>query len=186
MQSNSELASTPPAPTFDKQSFRSRQQLLAAVKNEVTARLQQSLHNAVLVNLGEDQPSQPVRPDVDVKIAKQPRFRLQPSDSILTAFDQAGGKLLILGAPGSGKTTTQLELAQELCELAEQDSAAKVPVLFHLSGWNDNQQPLTNWLVRELKSKYGVRVEMAQNWLENGQLLLLFDGCQKSRAMVQH
>ncbi|MBW4680090.1 MAG: NACHT domain-containing protein [Microcoleus vaginatus WJT46-NPBG5] len=185
MQSNSELASTPPASASDKQSFRNRQQLLTAVKNEVTARLQQSLHNAVLVNLGEDQQPQPVRPDVDVKIAKQPRFRLQPSDSILTAFDQAGGKLLILGAPGSGKTTTQLELAKELCDLAEQDSAAKVPVLLHLSGWNEHEQPLAGWLVNQLKYKYGVRVEIAQNWLENGQLLLLFDGLNELELSQQ-
>jgi predicted NACHT family NTPase len=48
--------------------------LLAEVKNEVTARLRQSLHNAVLINLGKElQPQQVKRPwDAEIKIGLKP------------------------------------------------------------------------------------------------------------------
>ncbi|MHC5611956.1 MAG: hypothetical protein ACYTXA_13320 [Nostoc sp.] len=89
--------------------------LLAEVKNEVTARLRQSLHNAVLINLGkESQPQQVKRPwDAEIKIGFKPAVPLPDTTTILEVFDseEIAGKLLILGAPGSGKTTTQLELA---------------------------------------------------------------------------
>jgi predicted NACHT family NTPase len=42
---------------------------------------------------------------------------------IIQVFDNLGSALLILGAPGTGKTTLLLELAQELLERAEQDQS---------------------------------------------------------------
>jgi predicted NACHT family NTPase len=100
--------------------------LLAEVKNEVTARLKQSLHNAVLINLGKElQPQQVKRPwDAEIKIGDKPPEPLADTTSILEVFDGSAiaGKLLILGEPGSGKTTTALELAQVLVKRAEEKS----------------------------------------------------------------
>jgi predicted NACHT family NTPase len=83
--------------------------LLTAVKQEVTARLKQSLHNAVLINLGkEQQPEQVKCPwDAEIKIGSKPSEPILDT-SILEVFDreEIAGRLLILGAPGSGKTTT--------------------------------------------------------------------------------
>jgi predicted NACHT family NTPase len=73
-----------------------------------------------------------------------------------------GGKLLILGKPGSGKTTTQLELAQALIERSEQRHDAPIPVLFNLSSWRDERQSINAWLVEELKSKYKVRRDVVK------------------------
>lgn len=54
--------------------------------------------------------------------AQEPR--LVPAQvRITTVFDDVGGELLILGAPGAGKTTVLLELARELLDRAEQDTA---------------------------------------------------------------
>jgi predicted NACHT family NTPase len=47
-------------------------------------------------------------------------------------FDDMGGELLILGAPGSGKTTTLLELAGELLARAEAEDGQPIPVVFNL------------------------------------------------------
>ncbi len=140
----------PPAPPKERQIFRKRQQLLAAVASEVKARLKQSAHSAVLVNLLKDEELQLVRPDADVKIGDSPRFQLQAEDSIAKVFEDTGSKLLILGGAGAGKTTILLELALELCQRAESDSGAGVPVVLHLSSWKNDRQPVGEWLVAEI------------------------------------
>ncbi len=166
----------PPAPPKERQIFRKRQQLLAAVASEVKARLKQSAHSAVLVNLLKDEELQLVRPDADVKIGDSPRFQLQAEDSIAKVFEDTGSKLLILGGAGAGKTTILLELALELCQRAESDSGAGVPVVLHLSSWKNDRQPVGEWLVAELSSKYGLRADLGRRWLYAGELLLLLDG----------
>lgn len=154
----------------------SRIDLLTAIDQEITQRLQQTLHNAVLKTLlQEDPPQQTLRPDIDVKIAKQPRYELPPAANITTVFDQAEGRMLILGAPGSGKTTLLLDLANELCRRAFADDSAAVPVLFDLMGWNENQ-PLAGWLLADLNAKYKLPPHEGWKWLESGQLVLLLDG----------
>ncbi|WP_414755846.1 NACHT domain-containing protein [Anabaena sp. CCY 9910] len=163
--------------------------LLAAVKEEVSARLRQSLHSAVLINLGkESQPQQVKRPwDAEIKIGLKPAEPLPDKTTILEVFDsqEIAGKLLILGAPGSGKTTTQLELAQELVKRAEEQPDYPVPVLFNLSSWKDDRQSITDWLVAELKSKYGVSTKLGQEWVGNKQLLPLVDGLDELEPQRQ-
>ncbi|MBD2415648.1 NACHT domain-containing protein [Nostoc calcicola FACHB-3891] len=163
--------------------------LLAAVKEEVTARLRQSLHNAVLINLGkESQPQQVKRPwDAEIKIGLKPAVPLPNTTTILEVFDsqEIAGKLLILGAPGSGKTTTQLELAQELIKRAEEQPDYPVPVLFNLSSWKDDRQSITDWLVAELKSKYGVSNKLAKDWIKDHQLLPMLDGLDELKPQRQ-
>ena len=159
---------------------RTEQLLLQAVKEEVTLRLDSSLHNAVLLNLEKElHPHQVKRLwEATIKIGSKPSAPLPAGSSILDVFDRPDiqGKLLILGAPGSGKTTTQLELAQSLIARAENDSSYPLPVLFNLASWKDDQPSLSHWLVAELNSKYGLRSDIGQRWIENRQLLPLLDG----------
>ena len=163
--------------------------LLAAVKEEVTSRLRQSLHNAVLINLGkESQPQQVKRPwDAEIKIGLKPAVPLPDTTTILEVFDseEIAGKLLILGAPGAGKTTTQLELAQALIRRAEEQPDYPVPVLFNLSSWKNDRQSLADWLVTELKSKYGVSTKIGKDWVDNHQLLPLLDGLDELEPQRQ-
>ncbi|MEW6493594.1 MAG: hypothetical protein AB1589_13970 [Cyanobacteriota bacterium] len=95
-----------------RQESRNRQALLKQVKNEVDSRLEQSLHNAVLINLGkEKQPQQVKCPwDMEVKVGNQPSEPLPPEEGIIDFFNREAiaGKFLILGTPGAGKTTTLL------------------------------------------------------------------------------
>lgn len=163
--------------------------LLADVKKEVTVRLSQSLHNALLINLGKElQPQQVKRPwDADIKIGLKPAAPLSDTTTILEVFDseEIAGKLLILGAPGSGKTTTQLELAQELIKRAEEQVDYPIPVLFNLSSWKNDRQPIADWLVAELKSKRGVSKKLGQEWVNNRQLLPLLDGLDELEPQRQ-
>jgi hypothetical protein len=147
---------------------------------EVQDRLNQSLHNAVLLTLGKaEQRDQVSRPwDSQLRIANQASRPLLPETPIADVFDRddINGKLLILGNPGAGKTTTLLDLAAALVQRANGDPTQPIPVLFNLSSWQDDKQTLKDWLLGELKLKYGVSPKLGQKWLEAQTLLPLLDG----------
>lgn len=167
----------------------SEQKLLNQVKVEVASRLRQSLHNAIFINLDkESQPQQVARIwDAEVKVGERSPEPLATDTTILQVFDRSdiAGMLLILGNPGSGKTTTQLELAKALIERSEQDLNTPTPVLFNLSSWRDERQSINSWLVAELKSKYGVRQDVGQKWLKERRLLPLLDGLDELKSQRQ-
>jgi predicted NACHT family NTPase len=91
-------------------------------------------------------------------------------------FEEAGGGLLILGAPGSGKTTALLELARDLLDRAELDSTEPIPIVFNLTSWADRRSDLEVWLADELVDSYQVPRGTGQSWVVNGQVLPLLDG----------
>ncbi len=183
-----------------------RSELLAAVRSEVIARQQQSLHYAVhryLVRepLTEDMPR---LWDVEVKIGKQPRQTLRREQRILEGLKLAAppkdgvealnalgvradletgslqmgaiaGIVLILGAPGAGKTTTLLELGGELCDRAGQNELEPVPVVLDLAHWPD-YRPFLTWLEDEVCIKYNVKRNLVAELLADERLLPLLDG----------
>ena len=155
---------------------RGKQALLALVRAEISARKQ---HLAVTPSSGK-----PKRLwDLEVKIGKQPSQKLGQGEKILeycagyfagnsagnSAGDFAGysagqelsGTVLVLGGRGGGKTTTLLELAEDLCDRAELKASNRVPVLLDLASWKPNQ-PLERWLLRSVRSKYEVDIEIAE------------------------
>jgi hypothetical protein len=100
-----------------------------------------------------------------------------------TIYD-AAGLLLILGEPGSGKTTTLLDLARILLDRAGGDLRERVPIIVNLSSWKKNQ-PLGEWISGELSEKYRVPVKIARSWLKNHYLLPLLDGLDEVETTVQ-
>ena len=71
---------------------------------------------------------------------------------MLAPFIDATGLLLILGDPGSGKTTTLLDLAQTLLKRAKDEIRERVPIVANLSSWK-KKQPLAEWISNELSEK---------------------------------
>ncbi|MEQ9356041.1 NACHT domain-containing protein [Coleofasciculus chthonoplastes] len=166
--------------------YRKRQALLNNVnKCWVKDVLEKSLYNQVMIELGlEERPDAITNPwsaIIETNDSPQP---LPDGTKIIDIFDQIGiGRtLLILGEPGSGKTTTLLELTRDLIARAEQDINRLIPVVFNLSSWANKRQKIEDWLVEELNSKYSVPKKIGQAWVTQQQLLPLLDGLDEVKA----
>ncbi|WP_424094485.1 NACHT domain-containing protein [Moorena producens] len=170
-----------PGTQLTRQEYRNRQALLAKVKNYwVKGVLEKSLYHQVLIELGLEERSDAITNPLSeiIEIGYDSPKPLPEGTRIINIFDQigTGRTLLILGEPGSGKTTTLLELARYLIERAEQDSNQLIPVVFNLSSWANKRQVISDWLVEELNTIYKVPKEIGQDLLSQRQLLLLLDG----------
>lgn len=165
-----------------------QQKLLKIVNTEVESRINSSLHNRVYVVLDKEQnPYQVESPwEMEVKVGSQPKIRLQNTE-ITTVFDreEIAGRLLILGQPGSGKTTMLLKLAEELIKRAKDNYIYPVPVLLSLSAWKKDNPNIKDWLVEQLKDKYGVRKDIGKQWVDNQEIILLLDGLDEIAAERQ-
>jgi hypothetical protein len=170
------FGSTPEAGQY----IRARKILLENVnKFWVEGVLKRSLHNEVLLTLDlEDRPSTvDNRPwDMVLQTPQQPNRSLPPGTKIIDVFDQQHQSLLILGMPGSGKTTILLELASSLIKRAQEDVSQPIPVVLNLSSWAAHQQPLADWIAAEFTSKYYIVPKVTKTWMQHDALLLLLDG----------
>jgi hypothetical protein len=164
------------SPTVPKEM---RQLLLDRVRSIwITGVLKRSLHGAALMVLGlQEQPDAVVNPwHLHVQHPDMAPRPLPIGTCITQVYDEAAGELLILGAPGAGKTTLLLELARDLLDRAEQDVHHPIPMVFNLSSWAPRQQPIKDWLIRELNTKYQIPRKLGQTLVESHQLLPLLDG----------
>ncbi|MEJ1937219.1 NACHT domain-containing protein, partial [Nostoc sp. NIES-2111] len=167
---------------------RVQQMLLKQVSTEVESRISISLHNRVYILLDVEQnPSQIELPwESEIKVGSKPKIHLT-NTNITAIYDQAdiAGRLLILGVPGLGKTTMLLKLAEELVNRAKNDPAQPIPVLFSLSSWKNDSQSIKDWLVDQLKDKYGVRNDIGKGLVENLEIIPLLDGLDEIAAERQ-
>ncbi|MEM9540970.1 MAG: protein kinase [Cyanobacteria bacterium P01_E01_bin.42] len=184
-----ELPTSPPpeyhnflhAPTLSREESRNRKILLNKVKNYwIKGVLETSLHGKALIELGLEERLDAVdRPwGLIWESSNTPRQPLASGIRLIHKFDElgAGRTLLILGEPGSGKTTTLLELARDLILRADRDPSLPIPVVFNLSSWSDRKRSIAQWAIEELTTKYQVAKGIGKKWIEQQQLLLLLDG----------
>jgi DNA polymerase III delta prime subunit len=105
---------------------------------------------------------------------------LNPDRLLIETFgrDDIKGKLLILGAPGAGKTTALLSLAEQLVCGAISQPKTVIPVIFELSTWRDHKQSIQDWLIEQLYDLHGGnrKAKLYEQWLERQVLLPLLDG----------
>src|SRR3990170_211715 len=161
---------------------RNRRIMLGHVENFwVKGILEKSLHGAALLDLG-------IREDPDAlnypwAIKREANKETLPAGtSMLEIFQEIGmgRSLLILGAPGSGKTTKLLELTRQLIERAHEDVTEPIPVVFNLSSWTE-KFTLADWLARELNVIYTIPKKIAPTWVKENKMLLLMDGLDEVR-----
>ncbi len=108
--------------------------------------------------------------------------------SIVQAYDDACGELLIVGKTGAGKTTLLLELARELLRRASENDAHPMPVVFGLASWQERRLSsgsLADWMVEELNTKYYVPKRIGVAWVKNDAILPLLDGLEDVSASVR-
>ncbi|GAB4386557.1 MAG: hypothetical protein Kow00121_53410 [Elainellaceae cyanobacterium] len=172
---------------LSRQEYRNRQALLTKVRHYwIHGVLEASLHDQMLMVLGlEHRPDAVTSPwNVALQTQQRPEQTLPPGTPILSIFDQlgTGRTLLILGDPGAGKTTTLLQLAQELIERAEQDVEQLIPVVLNLASWSETNHHFADWIIEELNKKYQVPTKISHPWIEQQQLLLMLDGLDEVRS----
>ncbi|NER01677.1 MAG: NACHT domain-containing protein [Okeania sp. SIO3C4] len=167
--------------SMNRQEYRNCKILLNKVKNYwVKGVLETSLHGKVLIELGLEERKNAVnRPwGLVWQDLESPEQELPPGTRIIDKFDElgVGRTLLILGEPGSGKTTTLLELARDLINRTEINLTQPIPVVFNLSSWKGKKQAIADWLVLELHTKYQVSQQIGKTWIQEQRLILLLDG----------
>ena len=167
--------------TNPRQQLQNRQRMIEKVHAFwIEGVLEKSLHNAALIALGlHEKPSAVKNPwNLVLQLPDEESRKLPAGTRITDVYDKASGELLILGEPGSGKTTLMLELARDLLDRAEKDQNLKVPVIFNLSSWSekDRRIPFTKWLIDELNKKYQVQPELGESWIHSNEILPLLDG----------
>ena len=98
-----------------------------------------------------------------------------------------GGKLLILGRPGAGKTTALLGLAEQLVCGAIANPRTVIPVIFELSAWKNDGQSIKDFLIEQLYDNVGGnrKSRIYETWLEQRLLLPLFDGLDELGTVRQ-
>ena len=180
-----------------------RQQLLKQLKTDVAKRLENSLHKLVRVDLEQEEQLHQVglqkAPLAEVDRKQRLPFKdliqrslsifknsqaskpVAPAEKTYSIFhrDAIGGRLLILGEPGAGKTTELLTVTQRLVDAAIEDDTQPIPLIFELSSWEPNM-PVLSWLGQQLKKSYGISSKLAQplaqRWIPQNRLILLLDG----------
>ena len=168
-----------PGSTAEQRAQRNRRAMLELVKNTwIKGVLEQSLHGAAMIELGMEERADAVEHpwDMVLQAPDRPNRALPRGTKIADVFDDMNRALLILGEPGSGKTTMLLELARDTIARAEEDLTLPIPVAFNLSSWAEKRQPIVEWLVEELNIKYYIPKRIARPWVDNDDLLLLLDG----------
>ena len=96
--------------------------------------------------------------------------------TLFEIFEHSNGKLLILGLPGSGKTTAMLEILKHMINQVEINIQAPFPVFLHLSSWQNKQKTIFEWAIEIIQSELDLSGEKVRQLLGKQNLILFFDG----------
>jgi|GEM_PF-348210 len=171
----------------NQQDYNSRKILLNKVKQYwIKDVLEKSLHSKALIELGLEERLDAVERPSEIAQENYNDLRQslpQDKNNIDIFKEMAQGRtLLILGEPGAGKTTFMLRIAKSLIADNEQNLSLPIPVILNLSSWANKRQSIAQWLIQELSNNYKVSKSIAKYWVENQQLLLMFDGLDEVKA----
>lgn len=154
---------------------RGRKAPFVQVHRTWTNGLQFRLTEAVRLEVGlQDFPSAVHDPWGSGELTTEAGTPLPTDTALRTMFDQHDQQLLVLGAPGAGKTVHLLELTSALVEEARADAEAPVPVFLLLTNWRGG--PLDDWLISELQHRYRTSAGVTRALLAQGKICFILDG----------
>ncbi|MCG8347164.1 MAG: NACHT domain-containing protein [Chloroflexales bacterium] len=174
------IAPTPPITPEQRSAQQNRRMLIEDTRLRV-AEIRRSAQRLIPLDLAArpdvvEAPGVLQRPyDLARRTVGQPDEVLPAGTRLIDLYDSQNGQLLILGAPGAGKTMLLHELAADLLDRAERDPALPVPVVFSLATWRPGQS-MVDWLVSELASRYMGRTSVYERLAQQGAILPLLDG----------
>lgn len=179
-----------PTRELESAELKARSKYLQGLRKDVQNRLNVSIHRARFIDLGiTDTPS------ATFTWFYKDTNTLQEFTNIADAFATYERRLLLLGAPGSGKTVSLLHIAEQLIREAENPSAP-IPLLVNLSNFRIKHPPtsifkwrrgkqsrgdehntqIEDWLIKELINCPHVPEKLARKWIKEGRIAALLDG----------
>ncbi|MBW4517941.1 MAG: hypothetical protein KME11_22295 [Timaviella obliquedivisa GSE-PSE-MK23-08B] len=168
-------------PLSPSQKKQLRQQLLHQVKREVAQSTTQPGLSASLHLLGRE-----LLWNGELRVG-QKAVKLTTTRHMLEAFQQPqlAKRLLILGASGAGKTTLLMNFVEACLARSSAHSDQPLPILLNLSSWTEQYLSFEQWFLIELKAKYGLCLDVGQDWLETHQFLPFLEGLDELGRQLQ-
>jgi DNA polymerase III delta prime subunit len=173
------------APSESGPEQRNRERLLRRVHNDwIDGVLDRSLYKLARIELGLETNIEAIEHPLNavVQVPDQPPRSLPHGTQVADVFREHGESLLILGDPGTGKTTLLLELLRHLLTQAARDADQPIPVVFNLSPWARKRRPIEEWLIEELRDRDYLPKHLARKWITGEQISPLLDGLDEVAA----
>lgn len=164
---------------------RVRPKLINVVRQDwVKGHQDRNLAKRAWIHLGVEEVPDYSTMSPDIELLAEKRQEQVTGQSLIRLFDESGGRLLILGEPGSGKTVTLVKLCEALLDRAEQDLTAPVPIGLRLASWAIKRLPFEDWLAKELQTQHlGSKVILSA--VESDRIILLLDGLDEVAPMAR-
>ena len=158
---------------------RSRNEYLSNLEKDLERRWRASIHTAIFIDIGLEENLTATTP---LPWLYQSKEISNTFTNFNRAFECFNGRVLLLGQPGSGKTTTLENIALQLVRQAKEHSDAPIPLLVNLSKFVNYARKrasssVQEWLIEYTTNTYPfISKEIVRFWFQEKQVTLLLDG----------